>query len=117
MNNLKTKLNLQLQRLHCNNAKENQAFKRICNQEGLGIDFKYTALGTPQQNGCIKQKFATLFNWVCAMLNGGKFTAYLQSGLWTEAANTATLLENNLVTPNRTLSPFDNFLGRESKMF
>ena len=49
------------------------------------------------------------------MLNGGKFTAYLQSSLWAEAANTATLLENNLVTPNRTLSPFQQFFGKGKK--
>ena len=46
------------------------------------------------------------------MLNGGKFTMYLQSHLWAEAANAATLLENNLITPNRTLSPFQQFFGK-----
>ena len=71
----------------------------------------------PQQNGCIKHKFATLFNLVCARLNSGKLTAYLQSGLWAEAVNTATFLENHLITPNRTLSHFNNFLGRESPNF
>ena len=116
INNLKIKYNLQVQRLCCHNAGENQAFERICKQEGLGIDFEYTAPGTPQQNGCVKRKFATLFNGVCAMLNGGNFTAYLQSSLWAEAANTATTLENNLITPNRTLAHFNNFLGKESKM-
>ena len=74
---LKTKYNLQVQRLRCDNTGENQAFKKACNQEGLGIDFEYTAPGTPQQNGCVERKFATLFNRVQAMLNGGKFTLYL----------------------------------------
>ena len=46
------------------------------------------------------------------MLSGGKFTAYLQSGLWAEAANTAMTLENNLITPNMTLSPFQEFFGK-----
>ena len=77
ISNLKIKFNLQVQRLCYNNARENQAFKRTCKQEGLGIDFKYTAPATPQQNGCIKHKFATLFNQVCTMLNNGKFPAYL----------------------------------------
>ena len=57
---LKTKYNLQVQRLRCNNAGENQAFEKACNQEGLGIDFEYTTPGTPQQNVCVKRKFATL---------------------------------------------------------
>ena len=47
------------------------------------------------------------------MLNGGKFTTYLQSGLWAEAANTATFLKNQLITPNRNLSPFQQFFGKE----
>ena len=62
INNLKTKYNLQVQRLRCNNAGENQALKQTCNQEGLVINFEYTAPGTPQQNGLIEHKFATLFN-------------------------------------------------------
>ena len=115
INNLKIKHNLLVQCICCNNAGENQAFKQTCDKEGLGINFKYIAPGTPQQNGCVKCKFATLFNWVCTMLNGGKFTAYLQSGLWAEVANTATTLENNLITPNRTLSPFQQFFGKEKQ--
>ena len=45
-----------------------------------------------------------------------KFMAYLQSSLWAEAAKTATLLKNNLITPNRILSPFQQFLGRVREM-
>ena len=60
-------------------------------------------------------KFATLFNQVHAMLNGGKLTIHVQSGLWAEAANTAMILENNPVTPNRTLSPFQQFFGKGKK--
>ena len=106
VNNLKIKVHLQLQCIHCDNAGKNQAFKKTCKQEGLGIDLEYTAPGMPQQNECIGCKFVTLFNWVCSMLNDSKFTNFLQCGLWAEAANTAMLLENNLITPNRTLSPF-----------
>ena len=46
------------------------------------------------------------------MLNAGKFTAYLWSGLWAEVANTSMLLQNNLIIPNMTLSPFQQYLGR-----
>ena len=103
---------MQLQCLHCNSAGKNQAFKRTCKQERLGIDFEYTATGTSQQYGHVECKVATLFDWVGAMLNDGKFTTYLQSGLWAEAANTAMLLENNPITPNRTLSPFQQFFEK-----
>ena len=46
------------------------------------------------------------------MLNGGKFTQYLCSGLLAEAANTATFLKNHLTTPNRSLNPFQQFFGK-----
>ena len=46
------------------------------------------------------------------MLNGRKLTAYLCSGLWAEAANTAMLLKKNLLTLNRNLSPFQQFFGK-----
>ena len=49
------------------------------------------------------------------MHNGGKFTTFLQSCLWAEATNTAMLLENNLITLNRTLSPFQQFFGKRKK--
>ena len=42
--NLKSKYNLQVQYLCCNNAGENVAFERACKQEGMGVDFEYTAL-------------------------------------------------------------------------
>ncbi len=50
--------------IHCDNAVEN---------EGLGVFFEYTATGTPQQNGRVEQKFATLYNQERAMLNNGNF--------------------------------------------
>ena len=83
--------------------------------KGLGVDFEYTAPGTPQQNSCVKQKFATLFNQVHAMLNGRRFTIYLCNSLWAEAANTNMLLKNNLLKPNRNLSPFQQFFGKEQR--
>ena len=34
--------------------------KRLTLEKGLGIMFEYTAPGTPQQNGRVERKFATL---------------------------------------------------------
>ena len=50
------------------------------------------------------------------MLNGEKFSSFLKNGLWTKAANTATLLDNNLLTKMRDLSPFQQFLGGEREV-
>jgi hypothetical protein len=44
-----------------------------CKIEGLGINFKFTAHGTPQHNGVAERAFATLFRRVRAMMNGAKF--------------------------------------------
>ena len=92
-------LNKNLKYFHYDNPGKNQTFKQTCKQEGLVVDFEYTAPGTPQRNGCVKQqncqvepKFCTLINQACAMLNDGKFNACLQIGLWTKAANIAMLL-------------------------
>ena len=67
---------------------ENTLPSKSLKKKGLGIVFNYTAPGTPQQNSCVKQKFATLFNQVCAMPNHGKFNAYLQNDLRAKARNT-----------------------------
>ena len=66
----------------------------------------------PQQNGQVKQKFATLFNQVDTIVNDGKFSTYLKNGLRAKAMNTAKLLENNRITPNRNLSLFQQFFGK-----
>ena len=59
INNLKKKLNMQVQYLFCNSTGKIVVFKKICKQVGLGADFEYTFPGMSQQNGCIKQKFTT----------------------------------------------------------
>ena len=46
--NLKTKYNIQVQYMCCNNAKENVDFERVCKQERMGLEFEYIAPGAPQ---------------------------------------------------------------------
>ncbi len=80
--------------IHCDNAGENVALEMACKQEGLGIKFEYTAPGTPQQNGQVERKFATMYGKVQAMLNDAKLIAALHKKLWAKAANAATILKN-----------------------
>ena len=110
--NLKIICETKVHYLHCDNAGENIDIERIYEHEGMGMEFKYTAQGIPQQNGNVEWKFTTLFNLVCAMVNSGKFSTFLRNGLWAKAAITAILLENNLISPNRELSPFQHLLGK-----
>ena len=50
--------------IRCDNAGENLAFEKAAKSEGLGLTFEYTAPGTPQQNGKVERKFATLYGRV-----------------------------------------------------
>ena len=43
------------------------------------------------------------------MLNGGKFDSSMKNQLWAEAANTATMLQNNLVSMQGVQSLFHQF--------
>ena len=93
-----------MQYARCDNARENDDFIQACKWEGMCIQFKYTATGTPQQKDQVEQKFETIFYRVHAMLNGGKFF-FLRGGSWAEAVNIAALFENKLFTAKRDLSP------------
>ena len=73
------------------------------------MEFKDTIPGIPQQNGCIGQNFAPLFNQVCAMLKSRKFNSFLRNDLWSKAMDISTLLENSIVTPNKDLNQFQHF--------
>ncbi len=48
--------------IRCDNAGENFSLEKACKQEGFGVFFVYIAPGTPQQNGRVERKFATLYN-------------------------------------------------------
>ena len=50
--------------IRCDNAGENYALKKKCENMGLGITFEFTARQTPQQNGRIERKFAMLYGRV-----------------------------------------------------
>ena len=107
---LKTK-QLKVKYIRCDNAGENQAFEQETKQLGWGIKFEYTAPRTPQQNGRVERKFATLYGRVRAMMNAAGLLGHLRHGLWAECAATATTLENLTVT-NRD-KPSHNLLYKE----
>ena len=86
--NLKTKYNMQVQYMLCDNQVRMLPSRKLANRKGWGWKLHSLPL-------LVEWKFTTLFNQVHAMLNIGKFKAFLQNCLWAEAENTATLLENN----------------------
>ena len=88
------------------NSKENKALEPLCKQEGVSVQFKYTAPCMAQQNGRMERKFATLFNQLHAMLKDWKFSCFLMPGPWAKEKNDSTFLESNLTTKYRDLSLF-----------
>jgi transposase InsO family protein len=109
---LKARNNKIVKYIQCDNAGENHKLEEACKREGLGIQFEYTAPGTPQQNGRVERKFATLYARVRAMLNHALLPSKLQHGLWAEAAAAATLIENTLVTKYKNMAPHTGSLDK-----
>jgi transposase InsO family protein len=98
--------------LLCDNAGENKATNTAC--EGLGIQFEYTAPGTPQQNGRVERKFVTLYGQVQSMMNHANLPLTIRRGVWTEAAATATNIDTFLVTTNKPVASYNAFHEKES---
>ena len=115
LKSLKSKHGIKVKTIRCDNAGENMYLQKMCEQEGLDITFEYTAPGTPQQNGRVERKFATLGSRIRAMLDGSGIDTDNRFRFWTEAANTATKLHNELVHKGATLSPFQQFFGKGVK--
>ena len=65
----------------------------------MGLKFKYTAPGTPEQNECAERKFQTLYGRARVMLLGYGIKKLLCNKLWAEAINTAAELDGTFVTP------------------
>jgi transposase InsO family protein len=66
---IKAKHDLTVKYVRCDNAGKNIKLEEACKKDGLGIQFEYTSPGTPQRNGLVKRKFATLYGRVRAMMN------------------------------------------------
>jgi hypothetical protein len=89
---------LEVKCFRCDNAGENLAFQQsVILNYNEKITFELTAPNTPQQNGKLERKFATLYGKVCSMLNAAGFSQALHHALWAQAAKTTTHLENIIV--------------------
>ena len=112
---LKAEFGIHVKIILCDNAGENQAFQRASEAEGMGLKFEYTAPGTPEQNGRVEWKFQTLYGHARAMLLGCGIKKALRNKLWSEAVNTAAELDDILVNPGETSSPYQKFFGKGYK--
>ena len=83
--------------IRCDNAGENKSLEKQMQKEGMGTTFEYTPRHTPQQNGKVERNFATLYGRMRAMMKSAALNSTERAELWTEAASTATKLDNILM--------------------
>ena len=78
VNNLKTHHGITVSIFHCDNADENKRLEADAKRDGHKLKFEYTAPNTPQQNGRVERKFATLYGRVRSMLNWARLPKNLR---------------------------------------
>ena len=100
--------------IRCDNAGENKKLQEKCEKEGLGVQFEYTAPNTPQRNGRIERKFATLAGRMRAMMKYAGLPEKMSSILWAECARVAILLDNIMPDEMTNKSPYKKFFGKDS---
>ena len=102
---------LKIKKIRCDNAGENISLEKQCINQKMKIKFEYTSPGTPQQNGRIERKFATLYGRVRAMFISAGIEGELRKRLWAEAANTAAMVDNVTLNQGATRSAYEIFSG------
>jgi hypothetical protein len=99
----------------CDNTGENTVLQKACKATGMGVQFEYTAPGTPHNNGHVEHKFATLFGRVCSMLSHADHKDQIRKGVWAEARGTATVIDVAIVTATKPVASYMQFYEKESK--
>ena len=100
---------IKVKAVRCDNAGENKKMEEKCVAENLGVKFEYTAVGTPQQNGRVERKFATLFGRIRSMMIDAGLNEELRHKLWAEAANMSADLDNILVKNKNDKNAYQMF--------
>ena len=65
---LSRKYGIEIKRIRLDNSGENRSLQKECDKQNLGVIFKLTAPGTPQQNSIVERKIPTLVGRARAML-------------------------------------------------
>jgi hypothetical protein len=98
--NLKAQENIEVKSIRCDDSGENRFLQTLCQHENIKVEFEYTGPGTPQYNGKVERRFATLYGKVRSMLNSAKLPKEMRNKLWAEASSLVTLIDNLLVKTN-----------------
>jgi hypothetical protein len=112
LNQIQKETKLTIKKVRCDNSGENRKLKNLIQLDhNLNVKFEFTAPNTPQQNGKIERKFATLYGKIRSMLNWARLTKHLRKKLWAQCASTATQLENIIVKDNTNATSYELFYG------
>jgi hypothetical protein len=105
---------INIENIRCDNAGENLALKKFIDDRPHlhKINFEFTAPYTPEQNGTIERKFATLFGKTRAMLNSCSLPQSLREQLWAHCGHMATLLDKILVDKPDEKSPYEKWYDK-----
>ena len=106
---------VRIETIRCDNAWENKKLEEALNKDGWGIKFEYTAPNTPQQNGIVERAFASLYSRARSMMIGAGLNTSQREKLWAEAVNTATDMDNLIVTEGREKPPHELFMKEMPK--
>jgi len=109
---LEAETGMKVKFIRCNNAGENKTTEERFIKEKRNITFEYTARNTPQQNGKVESTFAILYGRMRAMMNYAGITPEKREKIWTEAAATATKLENIIVDKKEDKCPHYQIYGQ-----
>jgi hypothetical protein len=80
-------INSKINIFHCDNAGKNFAFKSYMLKNSRHAIWELT----PQQNGIVEYKFATLYNKIRSVLNAARLTTWLHIQLWAKAVENSRI--------------------------
>ena len=103
--------------IRCDDAGENKSLKQKCqeaNEKFLrDVEFEFTARSTPQLNGKVERKIATITRQIRATLNAAKLPAELRKILWGEAVMYCTDISNCLQSRSYNVPAYVGFFQQQ----
>ena len=113
--NLFKKYHIRIKKIRFYNSGEDRILQAKSDQHNLGIEFKFTAPGTPQQNSVVERNFPTIMGRAKAMMTHAGFDDNYMKTFWCEATSTATKLDNIMYKYNGGKPPFHMFFKEHLK--
>ena len=112
---LSRKYGIEIKRIRLDNNGENRSLQKECDKQNLGVKFKFTAPGTPQQNSVVESKIPALVGRARAMLVQAGINSKGKGEFWCEVISTATNLDSIMVRPDRKKLPYTLFYNKDAK--